>query len=137
MFDRRRNSGNQGTCQWRRLIHMHRCEGDLVFSCEGSSTCNHLEEENSQRIDIAKSIGLIIAYKQLGRNVINGAQYIPGTGKCICVIYQACNTKIGEITEVVGTQQNVRRFNIAVNNTMLMYIVEGKGNIEQIFTDIF
>src|SRR5450432_2241759 len=111
---------------------MHRCKSNLILSCEGSPTSNHLEEENPQRIEIAKGISLIISYEQFWRDIINGAQYIPGTGKCIRVIYQACDTKIGEITEVVGAQQNVCRFNIAVNNAMLMYIVEGGSNIEQV-----
>ncbi len=107
---------------------MHRYQDKLILRRERQSTCNHLEEQYTQRIEIAASISPVIRFKQFWCNIIDGTQHITRAGELCHIASYASNAEVCEIAFSTRIEQHVRSLDVAMNNSLAMDVVKGAGN---------
>src|SRR5262249_17756818 len=89
----------------------------------------------SQRVEIAPRVGPAMHFEEFGRDVINGPEDIPGAGKLRGITGDTRDAKIGQITAPFFVKQHIRGFDIAVDNSLRVNIVERIPDILQTLAD--
>src|SRR6266852_7585783 len=94
-------------------------------STEGPPTAEPFVDHNTQCILIAGWAGL--ALNLLRGHVGNGSPGLFGV-KRACTMHYGSDAKVTEPHHVVGTQQNILRLNIAMDQTFVVGILQGGSN---------
>ena len=120
--------GRLDPAQGPRLLLRHLADqGVPILGLEGGLLGQEFVEGQAQRIDIGA--GVATALESLGRHVSDRAHDVAGTGQ-VAVAGDLGQAEVGDPDRAVGVEQEVRRLDVAVEDAVLMGIIECLGHLE-------
>jgi hypothetical protein len=127
LFDRRTNFGIERSRSGRRLVDLRDDRGVRRVAGKGDAPGEHLVQHHAERVDVGADVHTF-GFGLFGGNVLRRADEHFVRKRRFAALGEARQAKVGEINVPVAVNQNVRRFDVAVQHALRVGVRQRSGD---------